>query len=99
MVYWQGLIPSQPHMRQMLKPLDYGCTVYNIYIFSVLMEALTFCTTALLQSAWLITVLSFVNIKQWDVEHPLHVWWVIGSIPPGAPIELFLIPASVLQLM
>ena len=33
------------------------------------------------------------------VEHLLMVWWVIGSIPHGGLIELFLIQASAPQLM
>ena len=28
------------------------------------------------------------------VERPLMVRWVVGSIPHGGPIELFLVPAS-----
>ena len=31
-------------------------------------------------------------------EHPLMVQWVIGSIPLGETVDLFLIPASVPQL-
>ena len=30
------------------------------------------------------------------VEHPLMVQWVVGSIPRGGHIELFLVPASAL---
>ena len=33
------------------------------------------------------------------VEHQLMVMWVIRSIPHGGPTELFLIPASVPQLV
>ena len=29
------------------------------------------------------------------IEHPLIVQWVVGSIPHGGPIELFLVPAKV----
>ena len=27
-------------------------------------------------------------------ERLLLVWWVVGLIPPGRPIELFIVPAS-----
>ena len=33
------------------------------------------------------------------VKHPLLVPWVIGSIPHGGPIELFLIPWYVLSML
>ena len=33
------------------------------------------------------------------VEHSLIVQWVFGSIPPGGPIELFLVPACAPQLV
>ena len=33
------------------------------------------------------------------VEHPLMVRWVIGLIPHGGPIELFLVPASAPKLV
>ena len=33
-----------------------------------------------------------------NMEHPLMVCWVIGSIPHGGPIELFLVPTSAPQL-
>jgi len=29
------------------------------------------------------------------VEHPLEVRWVVGSIPLGGPIKLFLVPTGV----
>ena len=33
------------------------------------------------------------------LEHPLMVQWVIRLIPPGGPIELFLVPANILHLV
>ena len=33
------------------------------------------------------------------VECPLMVWFVVGSILPGGPIKLFLIPVSAPQLV
>ena len=33
------------------------------------------------------------------IECPLMMRWVIGSIPPGGPIEQFLVPASIPQLV
>ena len=33
------------------------------------------------------------------VECPLMVQWVIRSIPDGGPFQLFLVPASALQLV
>ena len=32
-------------------------------------------------------------------ERPLEVQWVVGSIPLGGPIKLFLVPASASQLV
>ena len=32
-------------------------------------------------------------IGSYEVERPLMVRWVIGQIPHGGPIELFLVPA------
>ena len=33
------------------------------------------------------------------IKHLLEVWWVVGSIPCGGPIKLFLVPASIPQLV
>ena len=38
------------------------------------------------------------DVAPW-LDHSLMVQWVIGSIPHGGPIELFLIPASAPQLV
>ena len=37
----------------------------------------------------------YIHVRASMLGHPLMVRWVIGSIPHGGPIELFLIPASV----
>ena len=42
---------------------------------------------------WAISVSEWVRCSSM-VEHPLMVQWIIGSIPYGGPIELFLVPAS-----
>ena len=40
----------------------------------------------------------FTMHPEW-LEYSLMVRWVVGSILRGGPIELFLIPASALQLV
>ena len=45
----------------------------------------------------------FLFLRERDVaqcvERPLEVRWVVGLIPLGGPIKLFLVPASAPQLV